>query len=340
LIALFSLSLLATGCSSIHFLYQAGRGQLSLLNRARPLNEVTDDPRTDPKLAELLKQIPLIKKFGEKYGLKPTPNYNAYVKLNQDAVVYVVTVSEPLEFKAKIFSFPIVGSFNYIGWFGRKDAEDFASTFVSAGDDVDVRGASAYSTLGWFKDPLLSSMIPSHDGSPTTEALPELVNVVLHESVHATLYINDQSYFNESLAFYLADVLTEKYFRENGLLDSAIWKAYLKNRNYYEKLQERMAVAYQDLKKIYDSKASDEEKQKQKAAYLSSLQSELKFKRPISNATLIQFQTYDPGDHGFGELFKKYNEDVREFLQALQKLKPSEFEHPHQIELKGLLEKL
>ena len=340
LAAVLSLIVSVTGCSSVKFLYQAGKGQLKLINRARPLKEVIEDPRTDPKLAELLKQVSVIKKFGEQYGLKPTPNYNEYVQLDQDAVVYVVTVSEALQFKAKIFSFPVVGSFNYIGWFSREDATDFAREFAQQGNDIDVRGASAFSTLGWFKDPLLSTMIPSHEGIPEPGALADLVNIVLHESVHATLYINDQSNFNESLAFFLADVLTQKYFAEKNMLDSVEWKTAQEHEKYYHGLQARMAQAYQDLEKIYQSSVGDSVKLEQKKIYLEKLQAELKFKRPISNATLIQFQTYDPSDHGFGTLYKKHHEDVRSFLQALQKLQPSDFKHPHEIELRELLEKL
>jgi predicted aminopeptidase len=336
LIALFLLN----GCSSVYYLYQAGRGQLKLINRARPLDEVIADPTTDVDLVELLKKIPEIKKYGEASGLKATKNYREYVKLDEDAVVYVVTVSDPLEFKPTYFSFPIVGSFNYIGWFSRQDAKKFASKYEEQGLDVDVRGASAYSTLGWFNDPLLSSMIPKENGKVSEVALPEMVNVVLHESVHATLYINNQSYFNESLAFFLADILTERYFKDHGLLESKAWKSYLESKANYEKVQKRMAQAFQDLKTIYESKDSKEEKIRLKKNYIEALQKELGFRRPINNATLIQFQTYDPSDHGFSELFKKTHEDVRSFLQVLSKLKEKDFKHPHEEELRGLIEQV
>src|ERR1700745_251643 len=124
------------------------------MNNGKPVEEVMKDPTTDPKLSELLGKIADVKKFGTQFGLKPTPNYKEYVKLDRDAVVYVVTVCDPLEFKVKIFSFPIAGSFNYIGWFKKEDAVEFAKKFEQEGLDVDVRGAGAYSTLGWFKDPL------------------------------------------------------------------------------------------------------------------------------------------------------------------------------------------
>lgn len=331
---------LLNGCSSVYYLFQAGRGQLKLLNRARPLDEIINDPTSDPDLVALLNQIPEVKKYGESSGLKATKNYRDYVKLDEDAVVYVVTVSEPLEFKPVYFSFPVVGSFNYIGWFSRKDAREFADEYEKKGLDVDVRGASAYSTLGWFKDPLLSSMIPREGTKVSAAAAPDLVNVVLHESVHATLYINNQSYFNESLAYFLADVLTERYFKERGLIASEAWKKYKENEAYSKKVQKRMAQAYQELKAIYDSKLADDEKKSKKKSYIEALQKELGLRRPITNATLIQFQTYDPSDHGFSELFQKTNEDVRTFIQVLAKLKESDFKKPHQEDLRGVIEGL
>jgi len=329
-----------SSCSSVYFFYQAGKGQLRLLNRGRPLKEVIDDPRVDAGLAELLKSIPEIKAFGEAAGLKSTPNYREYVELGGEAVVYVVTVSEALAFKPKIFKFPVVGSFNYLGWFSKADAQSFADRFDREGLDTDVRGAGAYSTLGWFRDPLLSSMIPKDQGKVSNTALPELVNVFLHESVHATLYVKNQSYFNESLASFLADILTERYFRDHGGLKSDSYQSYLKQRERSDGIRKRMAQAFQDLKKVYESEVDPSKKREQKESYLNALQAELGFKRRITNATLIQFQTYDPGDHGFGALFKKTNEDVQVFLRLLSKLRAEDFEHPQMEELRGVLGKL
>jgi predicted aminopeptidase len=329
-----------TSCSSVYFLYQAGKGQLKLLNRGRALEEVIADARVPKDLAELLRKVPEIKSFGERSGLKSTPNYREYVELGGDAVVYVVTVSEALALKPKIFKFPLVGSFNYLGWFSKKDALEFAEGFEKKGLDIDVRGASAYSTLGWFPDPLLSSMIPKEGSGLSITAYPELVNVFLHESVHATIYIKNQSYFNESLASFVADVLTERYFKTAGAAGTEAYAKYLDQRKRSEGIRKRMAEAFSDLKKIYDSDLASSQKLDQKSTYLASLQAELGFKRKITNATLIQFQTYDPGDHGFGALFKKTNEDVQVFLQLLSKLTEKDFEHPQMEELRGVLGKL
>ncbi|MBC7396153.1 MAG: aminopeptidase [Bdellovibrionales bacterium] len=329
-----------SGCSSIYYLYQAGRGQLKLLNRGKAIEDVVQDPRTEPELIELLKKIPEIKAYGEKSGLKATSNYREYVKLDDDAVVYVVTVSDTLAFKPKIFSFPIVGSFNYIGWFGREDAKKFASTFEKDGYDVDVRGAGAYSTLGWFRDPLLSSMIPKDQGKIVPEAFPELVNVFLHESVHATVYISNQSYFNEGLAMFVAGVLTDRFFRDHGLLQSDAYLRYQKYEARSEMIRKKFTQAYQDLKNIYDSAQTPEQKLKAKNEYLSKLQTDLGFRRKITNATLIQFQTYHSSEPEFRALFQQAKEDVQVLFKVLSTLSEKDFEHPQSEDLKSLMIKL
>jgi predicted aminopeptidase len=318
-----------SGCSSIYFLYQAGRGQLALMNHGKPIDQVIQDPMTDPRLAELLSQIADVRLFCKEMGLKETPNYREYVKLDRESVVYVVTVSDSLEFKVKIFSFPIAGSFNYIGWFNRDDAIEFGRRYVDEGKDVDIRGASAYSTLGWFKDPLLSTMIPTEDGVIQKDALAELVNVVIHESVHATLYLNHQSYFNESLAVFVADELTRRYFESRNLTRSPEWTSYLAREQIRNKTRSRLLQAYADLNTVYASSLSPEEKRLKKTEYLEKLRKEVGFKRPINNATLIQVRTYHDGDHGFDRLFQDSGKDLKRFLRILSQLKSSDFSEEH-----------
>src|SRR5664280_430428 len=194
------------GCGSLGYLYQAANGQLALMNHARPVEELLKDPQTPPRLRRLLSENGPIKEFAEKQGLKPTRNYREYVQMDRPVAVWVVIASEEFRFKAKEWSFPLVGSFNSLGWFASADADAYAAGVRKEGWDVDVRGAAAYSTLGWFHDPILSTMIPEGDG-----AMGALVNTVLHESLHATVYVNNQSYFNESLACVVADKLTPEY---------------------------------------------------------------------------------------------------------------------------------
>lgn len=331
------MSFVLSGCSSAYFLYQAGRGQLKILNRAKPVDQVVEDGRTSRELASLLKRIPEIRSFGERSGLKPTANYREYVALDQESVVYVVTVSDALELKPKMITFPVVGSFNYLGWFSREDALEYARSHEREGFDVDVRGASAYSTLGWFKDPLLSSMIPMQSGRPSVTAFAELVNVLLHESLHATVYIPHQSAFNESLASFVAEHLTRKFFESMPESDRSGYQAWLENHARWERARSRMASAYRELEELYHSSLSVEEKRSRKDAALTALRQELDFKRPINNATLVQFKTYDPSDRGFSELLTRLNGDFGRFMRAVSSIRETDFPEPQAADWSRLL---
>ncbi len=332
---ILGVSILISGCGNLRYLMQAGKGQMELFNRARPISEVLKDERTPPQIRNLLKEISPIKKFGEVHGLKPTLNYTEYVKLNRNAAVWVVSASEKLRFFPKEWSFPLVGSFPYLGWFDLSDAKEYARELQKEGWDVDVRGAGAYSTLGWFRDSVLSTMIP--EGK---EAIGGLANIVLHESVHATLYIKNQSFFNESIANFIADEMTLTY------LDQTFGESSLEKRSYQEaetknqEIQKRFHRTYLELSQLYASSETDEEKLKKKDTILSQLKAELKLKKDINNATLIQFKTYNSNQGDFLRLFQKCERDWPKFLGTLKTLTPNSFSKLQQEDLASVLSSL
>ena len=311
-----------SGCSSLGLGYfiQAGRGQLELSNRARAIDDVVKDERTPPRIRELLARIPDVKKFGETQGLKPTKNYTEYVKLDRPAAVYVVSASESLRFHAVEWSFPIVGSFTYVGWFDLGDARKYAAEIARPDLDVDVRPARAYSTLGWFRDAVLSSMIP--DGP---ESFGELVDVILHESTHATLYVNGQSYFNESMAEFVASKLTPLYLEKVQGRESSAARTYLKDQEYSDRYSREMHQAYGALEKLYASPLPAADKLRQKAAILSAAKEKVGARRDLNNATLIQFKTYGTGREEFEILLKSCSGDIGRMLRALSGVKPESF---------------
>ena len=319
----------------MRYLSQAAGGQVSLLTSARPIPDVVKDEKTPPRLKSLLGEIAAVKAFGESHGLKPTGNYADYVQLDRPAVVWVVSACKPLEFKSKAWSFPIVGEFPYLGWFNRDDAKAFAKELEQEGLDVDVRGASAYSTLGWFKDALLSSMIPEGD-----EALGELVNTVLHESVHATLHLNSQAYFNESLASFIADRLAPTYLEQARGKDSAELAAYLRAEAFGERWRKRMHEAYEALAALYESPRPESEKREEKTKLLATLKAELSTKRELNNATLVQYRTYGTGTEDFEALYQACGAEWPRFLGTLRTLSERSFTRSGQNELGPVLRPL
>ncbi len=328
-----SLFLISSGCSTVSYLGQAALGQLELWNHARPISEVVKDETTPPRIRTLLNQIPNIKTFGEQYGLKPTSNYTEYVKLDRPYVVTVVSACEELRFEPKTWKFPIVGGFPYLGFFKPERAHQYAEELKREGKwDVDVRGAPAYSTLGWFRDAVLSSMIPEGE-----DATGEMAEVVLHESVHATFYVNNQSPFNEGLASFVSERLAPLYLKDKFGEKSTELKAYVDGLKYSKEYGRAFHEAYQELDLLYRSTKSDSEKRAKKAEILDGLKARFKFKKTINNATLVGFKTYQGAEAALERAFSKCGSDWRRFLASLSRIRES-FRMPHQSELDSIFQ--
>ena len=324
------LAALLSGCLPLHAALQSAEGELELLAARKPLEVAVRDRRIPARVRALLARIPAVKRYGEANGLRATSNYEDYVQLHRSAVVYVVTACEPLRFNAKTWSFPIAGSFPYLGWFDKRSAQDYAHDLEGDGWDVDVRGASAYSTLGWFRDPVLSSMIPAGP-----EALGELVNVVLHESVHATLHLEGQSTFNESLASFVADRLTLRYLeKQRGA--QPYRDAEARGRNALHELHR----GYEELDALYKSQKSDAEKLTAKGEILLALRERLQWKRRLNNASLMGHKTYSSGGQGFARLLESCREDFGCFFGKLRTLRSDSFAKPQEEDLDPVLLKL
>ena len=299
------------------YLSQATVGQLDLLRRARPIEAVVAASTTSTTTASLLWEVRRIKAFARHRNLAGTDNYERFVDLDRKAAVWVVSACEPLAFTPKTWSFPIAGSFTYLGWFDEQDALTHAAELRAAGLDVYVRGASAYSTLGWFRDPLLSTMLGYGD-----DAMGDLANVVLHESVHATHYVPGQSTFNESLAQFVGDTLTEEYLRARFGEASVEVEAYAQSELRHARYVARMHQAYGELAKVYEGETSDPEKIETKARIIDVLRADLGTERSLNNAALIQFRTYETGRGSFERLFARCGRKWPRFWRAVRSIAP------------------
>jgi predicted aminopeptidase len=238
------------------------------------------------------------------------------VQLDRPVVVWVVTASDPLRFRSRTWWFPIVGRVPYLGWFDRDAAHEFAASLRAEGLDVDVGGAEAYSTLGWFDDPVLSTMLGDGD-----EAVGELAEVVLHESVHATLYVNGQTRFNESLAEFVSGKLTRVYLDEKYGPKSEEKAAYEDAERRGEERRERMHQAYEKLDALYRSDKPIAEKLAEKRRILMRLRREAGYRRPINNATLASFKNYHSGTSDFDGLLAACGGSWARFFATLGRLK-------------------
>lgn len=321
-----------SGCFTAGYLVQAAGGQYQLLHEAKPIGVVVRDPTQPAQVRALLTKVAAIKRYGQLGGLTPTQNYTHYADLHRAAAVWVVQGCEPLSLQPRRWSFPIVGSVPYLGFFDESAARRFAQQLAKEEQlDVTVRTAGAYSTLGWFRDPVLSTMLPEGP-----EAFGALVNVILHESVHATVYVPSQSSFNESLASFVADGMTWQLVVGRGGPEAA---AYVAGEARRERFGAELHRGYEELEALYESPLPDAEKLEKKQAVLEALAQRLGLRRVLNNADLAGSRTYATGRDAF-ERLRRACHGWRGLLEAVRSLRPGDFTAPQQARFDEVVDAL
>src|SRR6185295_19409025 len=175
-----------------------GLGQLKIIREARPVEEFIDDPVFPDSLKAKLKLVMQARRFAiDSLGLNDTDNYKTMYDQQGKERMWVIIACEPFRLKEKRWDFPVVGSVPYKGFFSEEKAKHERASLEAEGWDVSTRNPGGWSTLGWFTDPILSGMLRRSDG--------DLASLIIHETVHATIYVRDSSDFNENLASFIGD---------------------------------------------------------------------------------------------------------------------------------------
>ncbi|MDZ4082915.1 MAG: aminopeptidase, partial [Bdellovibrionales bacterium] len=315
--------------------------QADLLLSREPIEKILNSPEKDRSLSpDDLKKLKLAleaKSFGERVlGLKKNGNYASYVQLDRPYVSYIVSAAARDRLEPHLWSFPIVGAVPYKGYFNLDDAKEEANNLKAKGLDTYVRGATAYSTLGWFDDPVLSSMLRYSDY--------DLVNLIVHESVHATLYIKSQADFNERLATFIGDLGAELYFKEKEGTQSStliaaaaereddkafsvfISKEIDRLKDWYP-LQNAAAPEFEELKRkrlgeILEAFDKDLAPKLTNEKYRERLRRDLDPSK-LNNASLLAWKTYVYDLADFQSAFEKMNHDPVKFLEFAKSLEKS-----------------
>jgi len=336
LFALLFFASLVSGCSTLRYVGQAASGQWELVSAARPIPAVIADPETPEQTRELLSEVESVRRFAWQNGLDVAGNYRKYVELDREYPIWFVNASAPLAFRAKVFSFPIVGSFPGLAWFDKRDAEAFRDQLGSQGLDVNMRGVSAFSTGGWFADPIVWSMLSRSPG-----AMASLINTVLHESVHATVLIKDQQYFNESLASFIADTMTGQYLQlASGEVLPKEFVAYESGKLSGRGRAKQLNLVYQELEAVYSSSLPDAEKYAKKKQIIDRLVKEMRLVNRPNNATLIGFRLYQVGGVNFSALYQACGNNWRRFLSAVSSVQAADFDKQQSSEIGPVLDAL
>lgn len=310
------------------YIFKSAYNQVALLNSKVPIEDALKDPNLSLEEKKKLELAQHVRQFAhDELGLKVDKNYSTFVKLNRPYVSYVVSAAPKWKLETYRWSFPIVGKVPYKGYFNEQDALEEESDLKKQGYDTYVRGVTAYSTLGWFSDPLLSSMLRGHDAY--------LVNTIIHESVHATLYIKSEADFNERLATFLGNKGMEIYYQKLEGHDSATLK-YVATENADDQLFSKfISNELNQLQSWYEEIPVDKKTEEVRQQRISEIQK--KFQTEIlpqlksqnrngfseiklNNARLLVYKTYMQDLSDFEKLYTKLGNNFAEFLKKVKTL--------------------
>lgn len=313
------------------------KGQMAIVWNARPIEEVLADPAFPDSLKKKLELIQEIKRFAfDSLGINPTDNYSTFFDQHGQSLLWVVTAAEPYALKAKEWTFPVIGSVSYKGFFDKGKAEAEEMELAAEGYDTDIGKVGGWSTLGWFRDPVLSSMLYNSEG--------ELANLIIHELTHGTLYVKDDVDFNENLASFIGDKGAIMFLEYKFGKDSREYREYMGEDSDEGYLNDYALDCVDRADSLYKSfKPGDSEEMKaakktellrQFARGLYALPFTEKDRSVLKrinkrlflskNALLMTFVRYDSEQDDFEKEFtEKFNSDVRLYLNYLKKIYPN-----------------
>lgn len=319
---------LLAGCETLGYYGQAVRGQLGLLFRARPVEAVLADPGTGSALAERLRLAQELRAFAEaELGIEPGGRYARFVELDRDAVLYNVYAAPRYALVPVRWCFPVAGCVSYRGYFSRPAAERKARRLAEDGYDVHVGPVAAYSTLGWFDDPLLSSFI---DRPPA-----DLAELLFHELAHGVAYVPGETAFNESFATFVGREGTRRWLAaRDDAAARAAWEARHRARAFFVafvlETRETLGAAYAAARLGGAGEAALEVVRAREWAALRARWSagrppeaapyDAFFAAPASNARLNTVADYHAHVPAFAALFRSADEAFGPFLAQVQRL--------------------
>ncbi|MDR0598343.1 MAG: aminopeptidase [Treponema sp.] len=320
------------GCAAVFsgcYTLKQGTAMLGYLGKAVPVETLlTGDSGAD---AEFVRRVADIRSFAlEDLGLRETANYTKYVEIDRDYLAAVVSASAEDSFARHEWWFPVVGSVPYKGFFNPDDARKERARLEKKGLDVWIRGVDAFSALGWFTDPLYSYMkeYPVH----------RLADLIIHESLHTTIYLKNHAQFNEELAEFVgsegARLYIEKTFGKDSHESRAIAVSDDGSAVFLAFIRELIA----ELELLYAGGIPREEKLQKKAEIIRAAKDRFAesydtlFQNdnyrgfpdlPINNAYLELYRLYYEEDGYFRDLYLRSGSDLKRFIAAAKTLKPA-----------------
>jgi len=285
------------GCSAPYY-WQAIHGQIGLMRQRESIEDMIETAAVDPALKATLTRIAAMRRFAvEKLELPDNDSYTTYVALDRPYVVWNVVATEEFSVDPQRWCFPFAGCVAYRGYFEQAAAQEFAAELAGDGFDTHIGGSTAYSTLGYFDDPVLSTMVNGGD--------QYVASLLFHELAHQKLYVKDDSEFSEAFATVVEELGTEQWLMENGSATEV--ERYRLRRDRRGEFGKLVAEQQARLRALYASAAPPEQLRAEKERAFATMRSEYEalkaqwggsgeydgwFAQALNNATLAAVATY------------------------------------------------
>lgn len=317
--------LFLTGCGALQFYSQGAVGQLEILRKSRSSAEVIADSSTSESLRKRLRLTAELCDFSSReLALPGDSSYGKYADLGRRHVVFVLYAAPEFSLEPKTWRYPVVGEMDYRGYFREEDAKAYAKTLEAEGYETHLGGTDAYSTLGFFHDPVLN----------TFADYPEIdfAELIFHELTHRRVFRKGETTFNESLANAVAEEGVRRWLISKGRsADLADYEERLiRRRDFYREIE----TTRRDLTELYASNLPVEEMRKRKLAVLAELKSRARalqrrwggkqleewLRLDLTNAHLLPLITYNSETETFRKLIKESGGDFEAFFRKAEKM--------------------
>lgn len=334
-LALVLIAAVLSGCETFGYYKQAVHGQYQILAQQRPLSELIGDSQTPAGLREKFQLVLKLREFAEReLKLPHNGHYLRYVEVGRRYVVWNVHAAPEFSLEAKTWWYPVVGSLKHRGYFSERDAQRYALKMEKRGWEVYVEGVEAYSTLGWFRDPVLSTFIHHQEW--------DLAEILFHELAHQRLFVPGDTDFNEAFATAVAEEGVRRWLRAQGRVSA--YETYLAGLKRQEQFLRLLMAARQQLESLYgvqkkhNAKENQEllaERKRRKALILDATRKayaqlktdwggfagyDLWFARSLNNAQLNTVATYYTLAPAFHNILQTNGGDLEKLFEEARRL--------------------
>ncbi len=310
----FFLSFFLSGC----YLTKQSYHHFKIIWNTIPLKSAITE-ETDPQKKELLALVEEVLQFSEEVlKLKTKGNYRKYYQTEKKSISFAVSASPVLKLEAYRWWFPILGKVDYKGFFVLEDAQKEAQKLQQKNYGVWISPVPAYSTLGWFDDPVVSPML--------LYGKYNLINTLIHEATHSTLYLKNETTLNEQLASFVAKIGSEQFLRRQGKEGEKLLLEQRQRQKKHRLFSKLMNDTYKKAEMIYQDDTSEKQKSNLKKQLFENTKKEILKIYPqaskrflkLNNARLLQFQRYNENNPTFENVWLSSGKDWNEFWKKVR----------------------